>query len=74
MMVGSCGFTAGGGFAGDNAFTDGSAFYGLANVTAIHSLGDDRGYMLILDYNGNRSIFPDIPRPGSSTSTGSTTM
>jgi hypothetical protein len=56
--------TAGGGFAGDNAFTDGSAFYGLANVTAIHSLGDDRGYMLILDYNGNRSILPDIPLPG----------
>ncbi len=56
--------TAGGGFAGDNAFTDGSAFYGLANVTAIHQLGDDHGYMLILDYNGNRSIFPDIPLPG----------
>jgi len=56
--------TAGGGFAGDNAFTDGSAFYGLANVTAIHQLGDDHGYMLILDYNGNRSVFPDIPLPG----------
>lgn len=56
--------TAGGGFAGDNAFTDGSAFYGLANLTATHSLGEGRGYSLILDYNGNRSIFPDIPLPG----------
>lgn len=56
--------TAGGGFAGDNAFADGSAFYGLANITANHRLGDGRGYMLILDYNGNRSIFPDIPLPG----------
>ncbi len=56
--------TAGGGFAGDNAFTDGSAFYGLANITAIRSLGEDRGYMLILDYNGNRSVLPDIPLPG----------
>lgn len=57
-------FTAGAGFAGDNAFTDGSAFYGLANVTATRRLGEERGYMLILDYNGNRSIFPDIPLPG----------
>lgn len=57
-------FTAGGGFAGDNAFADGSAFYGLANITAIHSLGEDRGYMLILDYNGNRSVLPDVPLPG----------
>ncbi len=56
--------TAGGGFAGDNAFTDGSAFYGLANLTADHRLGQERGYKLFLDYNGNRSIFPDIPLPG----------
>ncbi len=56
--------TAGGGFAGDNAFADGSAYYGLANITAIKQLDDDSGYMLILDYNGNRSILPDIPLPG----------
>lgn len=56
--------TAGGGFAGDNEFTDGSAYYGLANITAIKQLDDDSGYMLILDYNGNRSVLPDIPLPG----------
>ncbi|MEZ6190271.1 MAG: hypothetical protein R3C45_03170 [Phycisphaerales bacterium] len=55
--------TAGGGFAGDNAFADGSAFYGLANVTANHSLGEGRGYSIGIDYNGNRSVFPDIPLP-----------
>ena len=55
--------TAGGGFAGDNAFTDGSAFYGLANLTANHSLGAGRGYSIGIDYNGNRSVFPDIPLP-----------
>jgi hypothetical protein len=55
--------TAGGGFAGDNAFTDGSAFYGLANVTANHRLGEGRGYSVGIDYNGNRSVFPDIPLP-----------
>lgn len=54
----------GGGYAGDNAFGDGSAYYALADLIATRQLGDDRGYKLILDYNGNRTIFPDIPLPG----------
>jgi len=56
--------TAGAGFAGDNAFSDGSGFYGLARVSARHQLGPERGYILLVDYNGNRSVFPDIPLPG----------
>ncbi len=54
----------GGGYAGDNAFGDGSAYYGLADLIATRSLGEGRGYKFILDYNGNRTIFPDIPLPG----------
>jgi len=54
----------GGGYAGDNAFGDGSAYYGLADLILTRSLGERRGYKLILDYNGNRTIFPDIPLPG----------
>ncbi len=54
----------GGGYAGDNAFGDGSAYYALADLVATRRLGDGRGYKLILDYNGNRTIFPDIPLPG----------
>jgi len=54
----------GGGYAGDNAFGDGRAYYLLADLIATRRLGDDRGYKLILDYNGNRTIFPDIPLPG----------
>ncbi len=54
----------GGGYAGDNAFGDGSAYYALADLIATRRLGDGRGYKLILDYNGNRTIFPDIPLPG----------
>jgi hypothetical protein len=54
----------GGGYAGDNAFGDGSAYYGLAGLIATRQLGDDRGYKLSLDYNGNRTIYPDVPLPG----------
>lgn len=54
----------GGGYAGDNAFGDGSAYYALADLIVTRSLGEDRGYKLILDYNGNRTIFPDVPLPG----------
>lgn len=54
----------GGGYAGDNAFGDGSAYYALADLIVTRQLGEDKGYKLILDYNGNRTIFPDIPLPG----------
>jgi hypothetical protein len=54
----------GGGYAGDNAFGDGRAYYGLADLVLTKSLGEASGYKLILDYNGNRTLLPDIPLPG----------
>jgi hypothetical protein len=54
----------GGGYAGDNAFGDGRAYYALADLVLTRSLGQGRGYMLILDYDGNRTIVPDVPLPG----------
>lgn len=54
----------GGGYAGDNAFGDGRAYYALADLIYTQRLGEDRGYKLLLDYNGNRTIFPDVPLPG----------
>ena len=54
----------GGGYAGDNAFGDGSAYYALAGVVMNKRLNEDSGYRVLLDYNGNRGIFPDIPLPG----------
>lgn len=56
--------TLGGGYAGDNAFGDGRAYYGLADAAYSQHLGEHNGYMLLLSYNGNRSIFPDVPLPG----------
>ncbi len=54
----------GGGYAGDNAFGDGGAYYGLADLIVTRSLGEHRGYKLILDYDGHRTFAPDIPLPG----------
>ena len=56
--------TLGGGYAGDNAFGDGRAYYGLADLVFTQPLDETSGYMILLSYNGNRSFLPDVPLPG----------
>ncbi len=56
--------TLGAGYAGDNAFGDGRAYYGIADVIVTQPIDETHGYKYILTYNGNRSIFPDLPLPG----------
>jgi hypothetical protein len=54
------------GYAGNNAFGDGDALYTLADLIATRRIDDRISLRLILDWNGNRSIFPDLPLPAIS--------
>jgi hypothetical protein len=56
------GFTAGIGFAGDQAF-DGRGAYGLASISGTRRLGERDILQLGLDFDGNQPIFPDVPLP-----------
>jgi len=58
------GLLVGAGWAGDNAFQDTEQIYGIADLVAVWDLDPKRQLVLILDYNGNRNIFPDVPLPG----------
>jgi len=58
------GITVGVGYAGDAPFSNGRSYYGLAAIGVAKELGKDKFLGIILDYDGNRAIFPDIPLPG----------
>jgi len=58
------GMTVGVGYAGDAAFSRGSAWYGKATFDLGKQVTDQGIVALILDYDGNRPYFPDIPLPG----------
>lgn len=55
--------SAGVGYAGDDAFHRGTAWYAKAAFTAGTKLSDKNSLALWLDYNGNRTLFPDLPLP-----------
>ena len=55
----------GGGFAGTRPFSDSRAWYGRASLISLHELDEKSQLLLALDYNGNRTLFPDIPLPGA---------
>lgn len=64
--VGEKGFlaaTAAVGYAGDNAFAEGKAYYGKASLMYGIQLKKDTDLLIILDYNGNRTYMPDVPLP-----------
>lgn len=54
----------GGGFAGDLPFADEDAWYAVASLVAHHEIDPRTHLTLILDFDGSRAIFPDIPLPG----------
>ncbi len=58
------GLTLGFGWAGANEFGDGDAYYGAATVMFGRQLDEHTSLGIALDYNGNRTIFPDVPLPG----------
>ena len=58
------GASVGAGFAGDQPFSDEDAWYGVGSLYARHMIDQQHFVTLILDYDGSRSIWPDIPLPG----------
>lgn len=56
--------SAGGGFSGDLPFADEDAWYGVGSLVATKQLDQRTALTLIVDYDGSRAIFPDIPLPG----------
>ena len=51
------------GFAGDQPFSDDDALYGRANLIAAVPIDDDKGWQFAINYDGNRTLWPDIPVP-----------
>ncbi|MEX2672657.1 MAG: hypothetical protein WD294_11165 [Phycisphaeraceae bacterium] len=58
------GATAGFGFAGDLPYSDQHAWYAKGNLIASRELDPHTSLQLVLNYDGNRSILPDVPLPG----------
>src|SRR5690349_14431479 len=58
------GITVGVGYAGAGAFDDGNGWYGRADLAVGRDLGNGNAFGFVIDYDGNRSILPDVPLPG----------
>ncbi len=52
------------GYAGPAPFSDGNAFYGLFNFVIGYEIDDNSQIGFMVDYDGNRSSYRDIPIPG----------
>jgi len=60
----TAGLTVGLGYAGDTPFGESDAWYGKATLIAGRKLDKDTDLAFVLDYDGNRTIWPDLPLPG----------
>src|SRR5207247_9999835 len=58
------GASVGIGYAGDAPFGDGDAWYGKGTLSVFKLFNDTDALVFALDYDGNRSILPDVPLPG----------
>lgn len=58
------GLTAGAGYAGNNPYGDGQALYGLGNLIISKKIDENQSLQFLVNYNGNRTFFPDVPLPG----------
>jgi hypothetical protein len=52
------------GYAGDDPFGNGRGWYGKAALFAATKLDEKSSLLFILDYDGNRNTYPDVPIPG----------
>lgn len=57
------GIVGGVGYAGDTPFDDGDAVYFTADLLLGYEFAEKQGFAFILNYDGNRSVFPDVPLP-----------
>jgi hypothetical protein len=55
--------TGGVGFAGDSAYDDSDAWYGMASVVGTTQIDDRSTLQIAIDWDGNRAAFPDVPLP-----------
>jgi hypothetical protein len=58
------GVTLGVGYAGDTAFSRDSGWYGKATFDIGKPINDHDCLAFLIDYDGNRPYFPEIPLPG----------
>lgn len=58
------GVTAGFGYAGNSPYDDGEAWFGKGSIVGSYDIDAESSLMLMLVYDGNRTIFPDLPLPG----------
>ena len=58
------GLTVGVGYAGVGAFDDNDAWYYQATLVAGRTFPNGDQFGIVLDYDGNRTILPDVPLPG----------
>lgn len=57
------GGTAAIGYTGESPFSDGNAWYPKLDLFGTKALDADSQLRVILDYDGNRSLWPDVPLP-----------
>ena len=58
------GATIGVGYAAAGAFDDSNAYYGQATLLFGKQLSPKDFLAVVVDYNGNRTVLPDVPLPG----------
>jgi len=59
----SLGVVAGIGYNGNSPYGDAQAWYAKGDIILTKQVDDVSAWHFMLNYNGNRSIFPDIPLP-----------
>jgi hypothetical protein len=58
------GITVGAGYAGNNEFGEGRAWYGKADLVIAKEINETDALGIIIDYDGHRTYAPDLPLPG----------
>ncbi|HWP41449.1 MAG TPA: hypothetical protein VNL70_11025, partial [Tepidisphaeraceae bacterium] len=58
------GITVGLGYAAAGAFDDANGWYGMADFAIGREFDENSALGFVLNYDGNRTIFPDVPLPG----------
>jgi hypothetical protein len=58
------GASIGVGYAGDDPFSDANAWYGKFDLAFGKTLSENAEIGIVIDYDGNRSVYRDLPLPG----------
>jgi hypothetical protein len=58
------GLTVGAGYTGNAPYGDANAWYYMATFAIGREIDETSQIGIAIDYNGNRSIYPDVPLPG----------